>query len=219
LNYDNISESKYLCPVKIVIIDYQMGNIHSVARKLNILGVEHVITNNPEIITQADKLILPGVGHFAKAMQQLSESNLISVLNDVVLNQKKPILGICLGMQLLAKFSEEGNVNGLGWIDGQVARFQVKDKLRFKIPHTGWNQIQICKENSMNIGLTNESEFYFVHAYYFQANEESDVLHKSTYEQNFVSAVQKDNIVGVQYHPEKSHDVGLQLIKNFVFEF
>jgi glutamine amidotransferase len=196
-----------------------MGNIHSVARKLKILGVDHEISNNPDTILQADKLILPGVGHFGKAMLQLEETNLIPILNDVVLNQKKPILGICLGMQLMAKYSEEGYTNGLGWIDGQVARFQVKDKLRFKIPHTAWNQIMVCKENTMNRGLNNESEFYFVHAYYFEANDESDVLHRSTYEQEFVSAIQKDNIVGVQYHPEKSHDVGLQLIKNFIFEF
>ena len=202
-----------------MIIDYRMGNIHSVARKLKILGVDHEISNNPDTIIQADKLILPGVGHFGKAMLQLEETNLIPILNDVVLNQKKPILGICLGMQLMAKYSEEGNTNGLGWIDGQVARFQVKDKLRFKIPHTGWNQIKVYKENPMNRGLNNESEFYFVHAYYFQAMEEKDILHKTTYEQEFVSAIQKDNIVGVQYHPEKSHDVGLQLIKNFIFEF
>lgn len=205
--------------MNVVIIDYQMGNIHSVARKLKMIGVNYEISNNPDTIKQADKLILPGVGHFGKAMRQLEETNLIPILNDIVLNQKKPILGICLGMQLMAKFSEEGNVNGLGWIDGQVTRFQVNDKLRFKIPHTGWNQINICKENPINIGLSNESEFYFVHAYYFQAKNVSDILHKSTYEQEFVSAVQKENIVGVQYHPEKSHDVGLQLIKNFVFDF
>ena len=205
--------------MNIVIVDYKMGNIHSVARKLKMLGVNYEISNNPDTIKQADKLILPGVGHFGKAMLQLEESNLISVLNDVVLIQKKPILGICLGMQLMANFSEEGNVNGLGWIDGKVKRFQVNDKLRFKIPHTSWNQISICKESLMNIGLDNTSEFYFVHAYYFRANNESDILHKTTYEQEFVSAVQKENIVGVQYHPEKSHDVGLQLIKNFVFEF
>ena len=212
-------ETKYLCQMNIVIVDYKMGNIHSVARKLKMLGVNYEISNNPDTIKQADKLILPGVGHFGKAMLQLEESNLISVLNDVVLIQKKPILGICLGMQLMANFSEEGNVNGLGWIDGKVKRFQVNDKLRFKIPHTSWNQISICKESQMNIGLDNTSEFYFVHAYYFRANNESDILHKTTYEQEFVSAVQKENIVGVQYHPEKSHDVGLQLIKNFVFEF
>ncbi len=205
--------------MNIVIVDYKMGNIHSVARKLKMLGVNYEISNNPDTIKQADKLILPGVGHFGKAMLQLEESNLISVLNDVVLIQKKPILGICLGMQLMANFSEEGNVNGLGWIDGKVKRFQVNDKLRFKIPHTSWNQISICKESQMNIGLDNTSEFYFVHAYYFRANNESDILHKTTYEQEFVSAVQKENIVGVQYHPEKSHDLGMQLIKNFVSEF
>jgi glutamine amidotransferase len=205
--------------MKIVIVDYQMGNIHSVARKLTILGVNYEISNDPETIRQADKLILPGVGHFGKAMQQLQESNLIEVLNDVVINQKKPILGICLGMQLMANFSEEGNVDGLGWIGGRINRFQVQDKLRYKIPHTGWNGIKICKESPMNKGLINHEEFYFVHAYYFQADKEEDILHKTTYEQEFVSAVQKNNIVGVQYHPEKSHDVGLKLIKNFIFEF
>lgn len=205
--------------MKIVIIDYQMGNIHSVARKLKILGVDYQITNNPEIIVQADKLILPGVGHFGKAMQQMEENNLIPALNEAVIKQKKPILGICLGMQLMANFSEEGNVNGLGWINGQVTRFQVSDKLRYKIPHTGWNQINIIKENPINIGLSNESEFYFVHAYFFNANDANDILHSTKYEKEFVSAIQKDNIVGVQYHPEKSHDDGLQLIKNFVFEF
>jgi glutamine amidotransferase len=205
--------------MKIVIVDYQMGNIHSVARKLTILGVNYEISNDPETIRQADKLILPGVGHFGKAMQQLQESNLIEVLNDVVINQKKPILGICLGMQLMANFSEEGNVDGLGWIGGRINRFQVQDKLRYKIPHTGWNGIKICKESPMNKGLINHEEFYFVHAYYFQADKEEDILHKTTYEQEFVSAVQKNNIVGVQYHPEKSHDVGLKLITNFIFDF
>ncbi len=205
--------------MKIVIVDYQMGNIHSVSRKLKILGVDYEITNNADTLKQADKLILPGVGHFGKAMFQLEETNLIPILNDLVLNQKKPILGICLGMQLMAKHSEEGNTHGLGWIDGQIARFQVKDKLRFKVPHTGWNQIKVYKESQINKGLDNESEFYFVHSYFFQANNDTDILHKTIYEQEFVSAIQKDNIVGVQYHPEKSHDDGLQLIKNFLFEF
>jgi glutamine amidotransferase len=205
--------------MKVVIIDYKMGNIHSVARKLKILGVNYEISNNPEIIKQADKLILPGVGHFGKAMNQLKESNLIDVLNDSVINQKKPILGICLGMQLMANFSEEGNSEGLGWIDGQVVRFHVIDKLRYKIPHTCWNGIQVQKESSLNLDLSNEDEFYFVHAYYFAVKNKSDVLHTSFYEKEFVSAVQKDNIVGVQYHPEKSHQSGLQLIKNFIFEF
>jgi glutamine amidotransferase len=106
----------------------------------------------------------------------------------------------------------------LGWIGGRINRFQVQDKLRYKIPHTGWNGIKICKESPMNEGLIDHEEFYFVHAYYFQADKEEDILHKTSYEQEFVSAVQKNNIVGVQYHPEKSHDVGLKLIKNFIFD-
>lgn len=215
----NVKETQYLCHMKIVIVDYKMGNIHSVSKKLKSIGSDFEISNNPETILEADKLILPGVGHFGKAMKQLEESNLIQVLNDVVLNKKVPILGICLGMQLMAKFSEEGNVNGLGWIDGQVIRFQVNDNLRYKIPHMGWNTINIQKESPINLGLKNQDEFYFVHSYYFQANKNSDVLHTTLYEKQFVSAFQKDNMVGVQYHPEKSHDAGLQLIKNFVFEF
>lgn len=205
--------------MKIVIVDYKMGNIHSVSKKLKYLGADFEISNEPEVLLKADKLILPGVGHFGKAMQQLEESDLIGILNDLVLKKKVPILGICLGMQLMAKYSEEGNVDGLGWIDGQVAHFQVVDKLRYKIPHMGWNGISIQKESILNKGLNDNDEFYFVHSYYFKANQKSDILHTTRYEEEFVSAFQKENMVGVQYHPEKSHDAGLQLIKNFVFEF
>lgn len=205
--------------MKVAIVDYKMGNIHSVARKLKLLGVEYDVSDNPETILSADKLILPGVGHFGKAMNQLKESKLINILNEAVIGQKKPILGICLGMQLMAESSEEGNVHGLGWFDAKVVEFKVNDKLKFKIPHTGWNQVSIKKENPLNNSLPINPEFYFVHSFHFVANQSSDILHTTLYEDEFVSAVQRENIVGVQYHPEKSHDAGIQLIKNFVFEF
>lgn len=205
--------------MKVVIVDYKMGNIHSVARKLKLMGVEFEISDNPDTILKADKLILPGVGHFGKAMNQLKESNLIEVLNHAVIQEKKPILGICLGMQLMAKSSEEGNSKGLGWFDASVKAFEVKDKLRFKIPHTEWNNISIKKESVINYLLPENPEFYFVHSFHFVPNNLQDTLHTTMYEKEFVSAVQRENIVGVQYHPEKSHDSGIQLIKNFVLEF
>lgn len=205
--------------MKVVIVDYNMGNIHSVARKLMLLDIEYAISADPIEILTADKLILPGVGHFGKAMAQLKELNLIDVLNEAVINQKKPILGICLGMQLMAKRSEEGDTEGLGWFDGTVQAFRVKDNLRYKIPHTGWNNINFKKESKLNVHLADNPEFYFVHSYHFVSNNLEDVLHTTNYEQEFVSAIQKDNLVGVQYHPEKSHDTGIQLIKNFISTF
>lgn len=203
-------------PQKIAIIDYEMGNHFSVHKKMNLLGQEVITTNDITQIQTADKLILPGVGHFGKAMNHLEKLNLIDALSEEVQVKKKPILGICLGMQLMASFSEEGNVNGLNWIDAKVLKFVIKNQLKFKVPHTGWNQINIVKPSKLLEGIDNLSEFYFVHAYHFKCHDLSDVLCHTTYEKQFVSAIEKQNIFGVQFHPEKSHDVGLQLLKNFV---
>ena len=163
--------------MKVVIVDYKMGNIHSVARKLKLLGIEYEISNNAETILSADKLILPGVGHFEKAMNQLNETNLLNVLNEAVINQKKPILGICLGMQLMANSSEEGNVKGLGWFDANVIAFDISDTLKYKVPHTGWNDISIKKESPINYQLPEKTEFYFVHSFHFVPNNNNDILH------------------------------------------
>ena len=200
----------------ITIVDYGMGNLFSVKTKLDKLKTKVIISSDPEVVRNADKLILPGVGHFGKAMENLRKSNLIDALNDSVLKNKTPILGICLGMQLMSTSSEEGNEQGLGWFDAQVLKFKVSDSLRFKVPHVGWNQINISKSSKLMAGIDHEAEFYFVHSYYVKLTNVSDELNSTIYESPFTAAIEKGNIFGVQYHPEKSHDVGETLLRNFV---
>mgnify|MGYP005993671145 CR=1 FL=1 len=194
-----------------------MGNLRSVQKKFHRVGADTEISNDPELIANAGKLVLPGVGHFSHGIKQLKQLGIWDVLNEAVLQKKTPILGICLGMQLMAKHSREGgNVKGLGWFDAEVVKFDVKDQLKYKVPHMGWNNAIICKENVFLEGVNNESMYYFVHSYYMKCNDEKDVLTTTNYEEKFVSAIQKDNIFGAQFHPEKSHDTGEKLIKNFV---
>ena len=202
--------------MQITIIDYGMGNLHSVAKKIKSLGHTPVITSDINVVLKAEKLILPGVGHFKKAMINLEKLGLKEALNKVVLEDKVPILGICLGMQLMAEESEEGDVKGLGWIEGKVVKFKVKDTLKYKVPHTGWNQITIKKESPLMKDIRDLSEFYFVHAYHWVSSNSEYVSNETEYEFQFPSAVEKNNIFGVQYHPEKSHDVGAILLKNFI---
>lgn len=202
----------------IAIIDYGMGNLGSVKRKLDRIGAESVITSDPEAIRNSDKLILPGVGHFGNAVNELKIRGLWDVLNREVLISKKPILGICLGMQLMAKSSEEGNGEGLGWFDADVVRFRVKDTLKYKVPHMGWNQVVLKKPSQLFAGVDPDQGFYFVHSYHLKCKDVTDILNETVYEYPFVSAIQKDNIYGVQYHPEKSHECGEQLLRNFAFK-
>ena len=200
----------------LAIVDYGMGNLNSVKKKLDRLKTTASITSNPKDIIKADKIILVGVGHFAKAMKNIKELNLLDTLNEAVIIKKKPVLGICLGMQLMANDSEEGNSEGLGWLDANVRKMQVDDTLRFKIPHTGWNKITQSKKSRLMKGIPESSEFYFVHSYCLKSNEASNILNETEYCFKFTSAIEKDNIFGVQYHPEKSHDVGEILLKNFI---
>ena len=200
----------------LAIVDYGMGNLHSVKKKLDRLKTTSSITSNPRDIIKADKIILVGVGHFAKAMKNIQELDLLDALSEVAIIKKKPVLGICLGMQLMAKDSEEGNTEGLGWLDANVRKMQVDDTLKFKIPHTGWNKITQSKKSHLMKGIPESSEFYFVHSYYLRSNETSNILNETEYCFKFTSAIEKDNIFGVQYHPEKSHDVGEVLLKNFI---
>lgn len=193
-----------------------MGNHFSVQKKMNRLGYDSIITNDVELIKSSEKIILPGVGHFGKAMENLHQLNLIDLLNEEVLQKKKPILGICLGMQLMASSSEEGQTKGLNWIDASVEEFKITNQLKYKIPHTGWNQIKFLKNSKLLEGIADYSEFYFVHSYHFKCNRKSDALCSTDYESDFTSALEYENIFGVQFHPEKSHDTGMQLLKNFI---
>lgn len=202
--------------MKIVVLDYGMGNLMTVRRRLAEIGVDPVVSSRMEDILEADKLILPGVGHFGRAMSNLKNLNLIDPLNEFVLNRKKPILGICLGLQLMTKYSEEGELEGFGWFDAMVSRFEVVDSLKYKIPHTGWNEVHWDKESRLVEGIPSNSEFYFVHAYRCISINQSDVLGTAVYESKFVSALEKDNIFGVQFHPEKSHMAGSQMLSNFI---
>ena len=202
---------------KIVIIDYGMGNLRSVQKKFHRVGANTEISNDLELIANAHKLVLPGVGHFYHGIKQLKELGIWDVLNEAILQKKTPILGICLGMQLMAKKSSEGgSLEGLGWFDAEVVKFDVKDQLKYKVPHMGWNNAIIHRDNKFLEGVDNESMYYFVHSYYMKCNDEKDILTTTCYEDKFVSAIQKDNIFGTQFHPEKSHDTGEKLIRNFV---
>ena len=204
----------------ITIVDYGMGNLLSVKKKLDRLNQNTKVSADPKEILAAGKIILPGVGHFQNAMKNLHELGLYDALNEAVLEKKTPVFGICLGMQLMANHSEEGDTKGLGWIDAEVVKFNVKDKLIYKIPHTGWNQIESRKESKLMAGIPEQSEFYFVHSYHLKLNEgSSDALHVTDYEYPFVSAIEKGNILGVQYHPEKSHETGEMMLKNFIEKY
>lgn len=201
---------------RLVIVDYGMGNLNSVKKVMDRLKVECVISSDPIAVRDSQKIILPGVGHFAKAMDNLAKMTLIDSLHEAVLEKKKPLLGICLGMQLLAKSSEEGDAEGLGWLDAEVVRFDVSDKLKFKIPHMGWNRISFNKESRLLKNIPDMSQFYFVHSYHIKLGNRADSLCETDFDYVFSSAVEKDNIFGVQFHPEKSHDAGAQMLKNFV---
>jgi len=200
----------------VAIVNYGMGNLHSVLKKLRSCGADAVVTDDHAVIRQASKIILPGVGHFAMAMNNLQTLHLTETLNECALVKKTPLLGICLGMQLMAANSEEGSVPGLGWFDAQVVRFNIQNPILYKIPHTGWNQISIEKESPLMTGIPNKSEFYFVHSFHWKTAVKADILNTTDYGYNFISAVEKENIFGVQYHPEKSHDVGELLFRNFL---
>ena len=204
--------------MKIHIVDYGMGNIFSVQKKLLQENITVTVSSKPQDIFEADKIILLGVGHFNKAMDNLNNLNLIEPLNDFVLTQKKPVLGICLGMQLMAMTSEEGNgsKNGLGWIDASVKKFQTADFQKFKIPHMGWNNINLLKSSELMKDITSEDEFYFVHSFFMEPNDPKLALNETIYIDKFCSGIEKENIFGVQYHPEKSHDAGRTLLKNFI---
>jgi imidazole glycerol-phosphate synthase subunit HisH len=201
----------------ITIIDYNTGNLGSIKNMLKRIGVASEITSDKTKIEQAEKLILPGVGHFDYGMQQLQQSELIPLLNDKVLNKKTPILGICLGVQLLTQGSEEGSEKGLGWVNGKTIAFD-KTKLSSnqKIPHMGWTDVEEFKQSKLFENMHDEPRFYFVHSFHLQLDNQNESMVKAKYGYDFVAGIEKDNILGVQFHPEKSHKFGMKLLENFV---
>ena len=200
----------------ITIIDYKTGNIGSIQNILKKIGEESIVTSDKKIIARATKLILPGVGTFDTGMSNLIGLDLVDTLNNKVLDEKTPVLGICLGMQLFSEKSEEGSLHGLGWVKGETRRFNFVNTLEYKIPHMGWNFVQQKKESRLFSTMFNDARFYFVHSYFFMTTDPADILTSTTYETEFTSAIEKGNIIGVQFHPEKSHKFGMKLLKNFV---
>lgn len=196
------------------IIDYNLGNPKSIKNMLSYLGVDALISDDLNKLKSADRLILPGVGHFVHGMNQLHNLGMSDIIKEHALNDQKPILGICLGMQLMTNFSEEGDVAGLGLIDARTKKFQLQDK-SLKIPHMGWNEVSWQKESILLNSITEKPRYYFVHSYFVECNHKEDILGTTHYGQDFVAAFQHKNIVGMQFHPEKSHQFGMELLKNF----
>ncbi|MBI9087694.1 MAG: imidazole glycerol phosphate synthase subunit HisH [Desulfobacterium sp.] len=197
----------------ITIIDYGMGNVGSIKNMLERIGEPAIITNDIGEIREAVKIILPGVGAFDNAMTQINDSGLRSILDHKALNEKIPILGICLGMQLLTRGSEEGKELGLNWIAASSIKFP--DSNRFKVPHMGWNIVHKSTRNALTKGFEGETRFYFVHSYYVQVDDDKNSILKTEYGLQFDSAIAQDNIYGVQFHPEKSHRFGMRVLTNF----
>lgn len=199
----------------ITIVDYGMGNLGSVQNMFKRIGVESEISGDPDNILKSTKLLLPGVGAFDAAMQRLNESGLILVLNQKVLIEKIPILGICLGMQLLTLDSEEGKLPGLGWIDAHTLKFQFKENDSLKVPHMGWNKVKEVRPSLLSRNFEAEPRFYFVHSYYVTVTHQQNSIMKTLYGIDFDSVIEYGNIFGAQFHPEKSHKFGMKLFQNF----
>jgi glutamine amidotransferase len=197
----------------INIIDYGMGNLGSIVNMFKKIGVQARISGKIDDLESADKILLPGVGSFDRAMERIEDLGLKSALNRHALEIKKPVLGICLGMQLLTRGSEEGSLPGFGWIAADTRRFPQMPGVR--IPHMGWNSVQSVTPSPLTQNLYKENRYYFVHSYQVQVDMNENSLLKCTYGISFDAAIQNENIFGAQFHPEKSHKFGMQLLKNF----
>ncbi|MDP3920143.1 MAG: imidazole glycerol phosphate synthase subunit HisH [Candidatus Omnitrophota bacterium] len=198
----------------IAIIDYEMGNLKSVANAFKAVGVEPCITRDPSELSAADRIVLPGVGAFGNGMERLRRLGFVRALEENVREKKKPFLGICLGMQLLAtKGFEFGEHAGLGWIEGEVRRLESPD---LPVPHVGWNDVAVTQSSPLLEGIGDKADFYFVHSYHFEAAQPDSVTATCEYGQRFAASVSHGNIFGVQFHPEKSQKAGKHLLENFL---
>ena len=206
--------------MNVTIVDYQSGNISSVINSFNEVAKDIVnieVTADLEKIKSSDKVVLPGQGSFKSCIDALSNINgLVDILNEFAINNKKPLLGICVGLQMFADIGyEETETKGLGWISGKVSKIDNK-KGKYKLPHIGWNQINIVKESKIFKNIENNSHMYFVHSYEFIPNDKSVISSTTNYSTNIVCSAEKENLFGTQFHPEKSDKVGLQIIQNFI---
>jgi glutamine amidotransferase len=200
----------------ITIVNYGSGNIRAICNVYERLKVPYVVAEDPNKIRKAEKFILPGVGSFDFNMTKLNRSGLTDALHEMVLGKNIPVLGICLGLQIMAESSEEGSLPGLGWIKGKVKKFdETKIVHKPKLPHMGWNSIFIKSVPELYEGVDTEKGFYFIHSYFIEVEDKENIMTTTTYGEEFVSAIHKENIYATQYHPEKSHSNGIQLLKNF----
>ncbi|MES2794778.1 MAG: imidazole glycerol phosphate synthase subunit HisH [Bacteroidota bacterium] len=200
----------------ITLIDYGSGNIHAIANIYKRLSIKYQLTADPNVLKEAKKLILPGVGDFDETMKAFKQLGIKNLLNELVVEKQVPILGVCVGMQILGKSSEEGAEEGFGWIDGQVKKFDI-EKLQTKpyLPHMGWNTVQPQKESQLFENIISENGFYFLHSYYFECKNNDDILATTEYGIEFSSAINHKNVYGFQFHPEKSHQNGVEIFRNF----
>ena len=199
----------------ITIVDYGLGNLGSIVNMYKRLGIEARISADLQEIRSATKLLLPGVGAFDAAMERIERGGFREVLHQKALVERVPTLGICLGMQLLTEGSEEGTRPGLGWLRARTKKFVFSPGSPLKIPHMGWNTVEVRRQSPLTAGLPEESRFYFVHSYHVQAENRDDVITQTSYGIAFVSIIGRDNIFGAQFHPEKSHRFGMILLSNF----
>jgi glutamine amidotransferase len=201
----------------IVIIDYGVGNLASIKNMLKKIGDDALVSSSVQDIMMANKLILPGVGHFDNCMEMFNASGLREVVTQKIIIEKKPVLGICVGFQMLFEKSEEGSQSGLGWINGEVIKFDQRLlPPNLKIPHMGWTDVEIKKDSKLFNDMYQEPRFYFVHSYHPLVKHTEDILLCGTYGYSFAAAIEKGNVLGVQFHPEKSHKFGMKLLENFV---
>ncbi len=199
----------------ITIVDYGMGNLGSVFNMFKKIGVASKITSDLNDIKAAEKILLPGVGSYDNAMKRINDSGFRAVLDQKALEEKVPVLGICLGMQLLTLGSEEGTEKGLGWINANAKKFRFQKEEKLKVPHMGWNRVFETAPNKLTSKLPEEPRFYFVHSYYVEVENQENSILKTKYGLEFDSAIQHENIYGAQFHPEKSHKFGMKLFENF----